>query len=172
MSSQHALHSNIRIHDPNVDRRSHDYGSHNALPASLRMPQRIGESSSGPTTRRCLVVAWSRALEGNVDSCADQVQWVGRQGLKLTKMLDTAGPLASEALAHGSEGGSRSDARNVARSGGSWTELLYVDVSLDILFEGRLAEVVVMVYLLADRPRPQRARATTSELVGNRSAFF
>jgi len=39
----------------------------------------------GPTTRRCLVVAWSRSLEGNADSCADQVhadqvQWSGSPG--------------------------------------------------------------------------------------------
>ena len=33
------------------------------LPAFLRMPQRISEPFSGPTTRRCLIVAWSRALE-------------------------------------------------------------------------------------------------------------
>jgi hypothetical protein len=64
------------------DRGSHDYGGHNALPASLRMPQRISESFSRTSTRRCLVVIWSRVLEGNADSRADQVEWVGRQGIE------------------------------------------------------------------------------------------
>ncbi len=43
-------------------------------------PQWISEPFFAPTTRRCLVVAWSRALEGNAEWCADQVQWGGSPG--------------------------------------------------------------------------------------------